>query len=508
MIGLGLRGVNITGQRSLLARAISAIRRLGGTALYVPDDYGLVLGPELVTNGDFSAGLTGWTSTGGTIAVVGGELEITGAASSFPKATQVVSTVVGRTYKLSGTARRGTSINSAVLRAGVANVAVNNTTTADVYGSVTFQATGTSITVECFNNNNPNTGTNYFDNISVREIISATTYIDSTGTQPVTAINDLVGLLTDRSYGAGNLGGELASASSVTLTGTSAFVALTMTTPPAIGKSYRVTYTYNVSSGAVQFGSGASFVNGPVHMGPTSGSYSYVAAGTGTSTDWIAYSNAAFGSISGISIREVLGSHATQPTTASKPLVTQLANGTKALDFDGSNDLLTLSSGAILQQGSDHFVTAAFVLDAVGATQTIYATSSTTAVNPLIATFDITTLGKLVGYWRDNAGASKTCTSTTTLVAGVPYVATIAKVGINYTLWINGVVEATVAGAALGTTTVDTANIGTQNYGGALNNRLNGKIIDIVIDQGTLTEADRKTIERNMAQRAGVTYAG
>jgi hypothetical protein len=88
---------------------------------------GLVLGPELVTNGDFSGGTTtGWTGNTATLSVVSGALRAT-SATSFGKfyPTNPLTTVAGRWYKLiftivgntsgGGTMRVGTFLTGADL---------------------------------------------------------------------------------------------------------------------------------------------------------------------------------------------------------------------------------------------------------------------------------------------------------------------------------------------------------------------------------------------------------
>ena len=65
-----------------------------------------VLGPELVTNGDFSAGMAGWTLAGYTTAGTpsGGSVRLSGIApgTNFNElAYQTLNTVIGRTYKIS-----------------------------------------------------------------------------------------------------------------------------------------------------------------------------------------------------------------------------------------------------------------------------------------------------------------------------------------------------------------------------------------------------------------------
>ena len=54
---------------------------------------------ELVTNGDFSNGTTGWTASGATLSVANGQLTVADNGG-YTKAYQGVTTVVNRTYQL------------------------------------------------------------------------------------------------------------------------------------------------------------------------------------------------------------------------------------------------------------------------------------------------------------------------------------------------------------------------------------------------------------------------
>ena len=74
---------------------VTAVERPVG--LMLDKSKGLVLGPELVTNGDFSNGTTGWTANNALFTVVNGELEITASGSS-PSARRALSTTAGKTY--------------------------------------------------------------------------------------------------------------------------------------------------------------------------------------------------------------------------------------------------------------------------------------------------------------------------------------------------------------------------------------------------------------------------
>ena len=362
-------------------------------------------------------------------------------------------------------------------------------------------------------------------------------FIDSVGMPPVTAVGDYVGLLTDRSYGAGNLGGELVvnggpftntTGWTTPIAGSVLSVAaneLILTeggtqNPSAdfnigaqVGKTYRVTAVIRKSPSAttsvrITVNGGSTVLAEVTNTTATSFSGTFTATNTGFLRLYAITSAGSGGQmiLTNISVREVLGNHATQATTASKPLVTQLANGTKALDFDGSNDLLTLSSGAILQQGSDHWVTAAFVLDAVGGLQTIYSTASTTAAQALVCQpyVDGGDL-RIKVAWREDSGTS-VILSGPVASAGVPYVVTACRISGMGFLYVNGVLAASSSVAFLGATTVNTASIG-ASVRTTTTNYLNGKVIDLALGQTMLTETDRILIETSMARRCRAQYA-
>lgn len=62
---------------------------------------GLVLGPELVTNGDFSNGTTGWSATSASLAVVNNTCTVTATTVGSIRVGQPIPTVVGKTYRAS-----------------------------------------------------------------------------------------------------------------------------------------------------------------------------------------------------------------------------------------------------------------------------------------------------------------------------------------------------------------------------------------------------------------------
>ena len=68
-------------------------------------------GSNLITNGTFDSATTGWTSDG-TIAIDSNRLKITNDAASYRSATQDITVVVGKSYRVSADCIAGTSNNS------------------------------------------------------------------------------------------------------------------------------------------------------------------------------------------------------------------------------------------------------------------------------------------------------------------------------------------------------------------------------------------------------------
>jgi hypothetical protein len=125
-------------------------------------------GPELVTNGDFSNGTTGWQLVGTSMAVESGRLRVTGAANT-DRAVQNVALVVGKSYKLTYSMYAGTVTNNP-------NIVMDNGQGSGVTGqfgenlSVVFNCTVANSQVWL----RANAGEALFDNISVREITGVT----------------------------------------------------------------------------------------------------------------------------------------------------------------------------------------------------------------------------------------------------------------------------------------------------------------------------------------------
>ena len=144
------------------------------------------IGPELVTNGDFSNGLTGWTNGAGlTATVVAGQLQLARAGAVTPANgafRQPIATVAGRTYRV-------TLDISSQPCAGVVwdNASFTFLTPVADLGTgavqVFFVATGATSTLNLWTTNDGTT--TVVDNISVREIPGSHATQSTSANRPV-----------------------------------------------------------------------------------------------------------------------------------------------------------------------------------------------------------------------------------------------------------------------------------------------------------------------------------
>ena len=125
---------------------------------------GLVLGPELVTNGNFSVG-TGWTLSG-TTTISGGLLNAASPGSEFI-ATQSVPFVSGKTYELTIVVPTITSGNVSVVYGVGTNVTAITVVSSGTFKSRVAAGSGNS-ELRLVSSGSGFTGT--IDNISIKEL--------------------------------------------------------------------------------------------------------------------------------------------------------------------------------------------------------------------------------------------------------------------------------------------------------------------------------------------------
>ena len=146
----------------------------------------IVLGEELVTNGDFSNGTNDWSVANGTISVDNDRLKIDG--NSGATAEQTVTAIIGKTYKVTYAFTLGTATSGALIITGG-----NYPTLNAPQGVNTFYTTATQTNLRIRPRLGSN-GTMFIDNISVKEAIDAD--FDFTRNSSATRVNSQ-GLIED-----------------------------------------------------------------------------------------------------------------------------------------------------------------------------------------------------------------------------------------------------------------------------------------------------------------------
>ncbi len=151
----------------------------------------LMPGAELVTNGNFAAGATGWTETPtgtGSCDLTGGNAALTGVdTANRGLIRQNITTVVGRCYRVKWTVASGTVSSSFAVVDGVGGFSKSGGTVAGTYtGQFIALSTNPQIQISVYG-----AGTVVFDDISVVEAVADRSSIglplDITGTITRTA---------------------------------------------------------------------------------------------------------------------------------------------------------------------------------------------------------------------------------------------------------------------------------------------------------------------------------
>jgi len=162
---------------------VTAVEQFVG--LQLDKSRGLVLGPELVTNGDFSSGTADWTnrSTGtGTFSVSGGAAVVTGIdGTNRGWFTQTRTTVVGVYYKITFdyTHTSGTVNLIFGSAAGTGSLSLTSSGQKTIYLAASSAATFIGFQTAAGGGNGS------IDNISVRELPGNHRYAPASGNRPI-----------------------------------------------------------------------------------------------------------------------------------------------------------------------------------------------------------------------------------------------------------------------------------------------------------------------------------
>jgi hypothetical protein len=181
-------------QDSLGITPVTAAAQQVGLAL--DKSQGLVLGPELVTNGTFESGVTGWTKGTGTINPlswdsVGKRMVITNDLAYFASATQVISGLtVGRSYLITGV------VSSNTVQAKLNIISGSESNFVPAGGGIArliFTATSTSHTLAATNQQNTLNGVAYWDDISFKLLPGNHAFQSNSAQRPTLGRNPFTG---------------------------------------------------------------------------------------------------------------------------------------------------------------------------------------------------------------------------------------------------------------------------------------------------------------------------
>ncbi len=151
---------------------------------------GLVLGSELVTNGTFASGTTGWTLTGGgTFTASNGIARLQNPTTPLAEATvyATITTVVGRWYTFVFTLAGSSAGQTLSVRVGTSAGGTQNATSTPVAAGtyrVIFAATATTTYITLNQNVSTADVWSDWDNISVRELPGNHAYQSTSASRP------------------------------------------------------------------------------------------------------------------------------------------------------------------------------------------------------------------------------------------------------------------------------------------------------------------------------------
>ena len=358
-------------------------------------------------------------------------------------------------------------------------------------------------------------GTNahvYLPGIGTINGLTAGNYLESTG-NTVATVDGLVGLAKDALGGIGPelvTNGDFSSATgwtlgqptsgSVTIAGGvlnitsldgSACFARTGNIYTA-GKTYQITFDVVSITGTLRVDAGGVIVSTTI---TTAGAKTFTFTATASTTLSLIRAGVVNATIDNVSSKEITGIHATQATTANKPILRQVS-GKYSWEFDGTNDSLALGS-VPFQMADDHCVIAAFKVNTVAAGSKVIS-SIYGAGTQRVAQLSVET-DTLTATWTDDAGTAGTSPTGSVITAGTNLVACARKTGNTKELFKNDVLV-NASTTAAGATTVTTAAIGTNGTGFH-----NGNLSIEIKIKGTVSDADKTILSKYAAQYAGVT---
>ena len=518
------------------------------------------VGSELVANGDFSAGATGWSAKYSAIisAVSDGlKVEIAPAQTTGRVSSVGFATVVGATYLLQASVQNvnaSTAYIKVSIFATLDSASVNTTNILSGASGVVNQYFVATATTTYVGGTADGVAGGYalFDNISVKEVTGI--HATASGAARPTLRRGAYNLLTysqnvnqwsalTRSTCSG-AAINAATAPDGTLTGDmlveDATASSTHYARNSIVKTAVVTtYTYSVYLKAaertwaqISIGHDASPLLANVYIDLSTGALGASAisvftglsvatptdAGNGwwrcaitatTGTELSVNGNVLLATGNNVNIFSgggtsgiyVWGAQLETGSTVSaySPTTTAAASNATAGRYSSQySGAQSLALGSVpFQMVDDHCVIAGASPAGAATDCDVFGQRSTAATNPLCPLLRFGADGKVKGLWRDDAGVIDGSAMVASYVASGVYVVSARKVGNAKKVRMNGVDGPTVS-TVIGTTTINTSTIGAGVTFGVLGNFF-GTIGPVIAIKGTVSDADLLTLERFVA---------
>jgi len=541
----GANGVNVASLPSnnyLLSDGSTGYSTVDGVDGLTLDGMGS-LGAEKVINGSAFVDTTGWIvgsgGSGGAISVAAGELVCTATAGGFITSTPFT-TVIGNTYKMVGTGRKGTYTGSpqfgfSATVTGIPSPMVTFTTTSNETKELYFVATATTSYAIIRFPTIENGATAYFDDISCKPYTGTHLTQATTANKPLVR-RGMLNLLTysrDFTTGWTNFGATLTAGQTDPYGGTTATL-VNQTAGGSMAKTTTAVVVGNVYTACFICKQGSSTKTGIELTGgvvgnliithatlalTVSGAFSGATvsdlgsgwllvaakstAATTTNVGTYAYGDGDFGGPTGSSYfcgigltlgtwtaAQILaegGIPTTTATAASNP-----TSGKYWWSFDGSNDILVASS-VPLQIADDCAVIAGVCVNTAAATKIVFSERSNVSGTPIVASLSVDATNKPGFSVRNDAATLAAAASPEALTA--PAVIAGRQVGNVRVIRVNGIQKATDTTALGSSSAVTTASVGAHNLGAPVD-FFNGSISIVIVIKGTLTDAEMLILER------------